>query len=119
MSVEGLASGFAVVHPAIKIGVGAGLLLAAGGTPALLLVRTSLRRAGYLGRQASKTAPQVGVPLTSFTRHGRPGDPLSVRLVATADQIGAAFVEAGWYRADELDFVTSARICVDSVLARR
>ena len=112
-------AGIAAVHPAVKIGVGAGVLLATGGVTAVLLGRRRLHRAGHPGRQASKTVAQSEVPLTSFTRHGRQGDPLSMQFVATADQIGAAFVDANWYRADELDLVTSARISVDSVLGRK
>lgn len=111
--------GIVAARLAVKVGVGVGGLLAVTGATRVLLGRGRLRRAGRAGRQASKTAQQGEWPLTSFTRHGRPGDPLSVRLVATTDQIGAAFIDAGWYRADELDLVTSARISVDSVLARK
>jgi hypothetical protein len=39
--------------------------------------------------------------------------------VGTDGQIGAAFAAAGWYRADEIDLVTSVRICADSVLGRK
>jgi hypothetical protein len=41
-----------------------------------------------------------------------------MEICATDGQIGAAFASAGWYRADELGFITSARISVDSVLGR-
>jgi LssY C-terminus len=108
-----------VVHPAAKLSVAAGTLLAAGGAIVVWLGRERLRRAGHPGRQVSSAVPPTELPLTSYTRHGRQGDPLNVQLMATAAQIGAAFAAAGWYRADELDIVTSARICVDSVLVRK
>lgn len=119
MSAMSLWDGLSAAGAVAKVGAGAGGLLVVGGATAVLLGRWRLHRAGHPGRQASKTAQQYEWPLTSFTRHGRPGDPLSMRFIATTDQIGAAFVDAGWYRADELDLVTSARICVDSVLARK
>jgi hypothetical protein len=57
--------------------------------------------------------------VTSFNRYGQPGDPVNVECIGTDGQVGAAFAAAGWYRADEIDLVTSARICVDSVLGRK
>ena len=48
-----------------------------------------------------------------------PGDPLNVRVVANEFQLGAAFAEAGWYRADEITLITSLRIAIDSLLARK
>jgi hypothetical protein len=58
------------------------------------------------------------LPLYCFRRDGRPGDPLNLRIIASPAQLGSAFAEAGWYRADEITVVTSLRITVDSVLAR-
>lgn len=58
------------------------------------------------------------LPLYCFRRDGRPGDPLNVRMIASPAQLGSAFAEAGWYRADEITLVTSLRITIDSVLAR-
>jgi hypothetical protein len=57
--------------------------------------------------------------LTSFNRYGQPGDPVNVECIGTGGQIGAAFAAAGWYRADEIDLVTSMRISVDSMLGRK
>jgi hypothetical protein len=59
------------------------------------------------------------MPLTTVTRAGSPGDPINIQFVGTDGQIGAAFAAAGWYRADEIDLVTSVRICADSVLGRK
>ncbi len=58
------------------------------------------------------------LPLYCFRRDGRPGDPLNLRIIASPAQLGSAFAEAGWYRADENTLVTSVRITIDSVLAR-
>lgn len=77
-----------------------------------------LRRAARPGRIASAGLPDSDLPLCSLNRHGKPGDPVNVEVVATASQIAAAFAAAAWYRADEIDLVTSVRIAVDSVLAR-
>jgi len=82
-------------------------------------VRSKLRRASKPGRAVSASASSTDRPLTTFTRSGEPGDPINIQFLGTDGQIGAAFAAAGWYRADEIDFVTSARICVDSVLSRK
>src|SRR5260370_1967937 len=75
------------------------------------------RAAGSAGRRVS--AEKSGShPLTSFTRNGVAGDPLNVRIIATESQLTTAFAAAGWYRADEIDFVTSLRIVFDSLFAR-
>ena len=58
------------------------------------------------------------MPLTTFNRYGDPGDPINMQIRGTDGQIGAAFASAGWYRADEIDFITSARISIDSILGR-
>jgi len=109
----------AEIRPVAGIGAVASVLLATGAVSAVLFKREQLRRAGHLGRAMSGGVPTTELPLTSYTRHGHQGDPMNVQIVATAAQIGAAFADAGWYRADELDMVTSARICVDSALARK
>lgn len=70
------------------------------------------------GRRAS-ISPREVIPPTNFARDGQPSDPLNVRVVGTADQLSAAFVTAGWYRADELRFITSLRISFDALLARK
>ncbi|HZC07376.1 MAG TPA: LssY C-terminal domain-containing protein [Ktedonobacterales bacterium] len=72
--------------------------------------------AGRAGRRASKT---VVIPSTNFARDGKPSDPLNVRIIGTADQLSAAFVSAGWYRADEITLITSLRISLDALLARK
>jgi hypothetical protein len=85
----------------------------------VLMALRHLRHETRAGRHASRDIPTTGFPLTSFSRKGRAGDPLNVEMVGTANQIAAAFVSAGWYRADEIDFVTSVRISVDAVLGRK
>lgn len=82
-------------------------------------VRSKLRRASKPGRAVSASVSSTDRPLTTFTRSGEPGDPINIQFLGTDGQIGAAFAAAGWYRADEIDFVTSVRISVDSVLGRK
>ena len=77
-----------------------------------------LQRASREGRKRSQ-APVEPLPLISFRRNGDSGDPLNVRVVATEAQLGSAFANAGWYRADEITFITSLRIAIDSLLARK
>jgi hypothetical protein len=76
------------------------------------------RRETRAGREASAGLPDRELPLLSLNHKGKPGDPINVELVGTPSQIGSAFAAASWYRADEIDLVTSIRISVDSVLAR-
>ncbi len=83
----------------------------------VLRTRHRLREASREGRRVSAQVTQN--PVTSFSRNGLPSDPLNVKLIGTSGQLGAAFAEAGWYRADEIDFVTSVRISVDSILGRK
>jgi hypothetical protein len=85
------------------------------------VVRTyrRLRRASRPGREASAGLPDSDLPLLSLNRKGKPGDPINIEIVGTHSQIAAAFAAAGWYRADEIDLVTSLRISVDSILARK
>ncbi len=77
-----------------------------------------LRRASRAGRRASVAAAEV-IPPTNFTRDGHASDPLNVRVIGTADQLSAAFVTAGWYRADEISVVTALRISLDAALGRK
>lgn len=77
-----------------------------------------LRRASAAGRRASALAAEV-IPSTNFARDGRPCDPLNMRIVGDADQLSAAFVSAGWYRADEITLITSARISLDAIFGRK
>lgn len=75
-----------------------------------------MRRASQPGRMVSAQSVPAENPLTTVSRSGAPGDPINIQIGGTDGQIGAAFAAAGWYRADEIDFVTSVHICVDSVL---
>ena len=84
----------------------------------ILYTRRKLRNASIAGRSISAEVSSAGLPFTTFTRDGEPGDPINMEICATGGQIGAAFASAGWYRADELDFITSARISIDSILGR-
>ena len=79
----------------------------------------NLRRASRPGREASASLPDHDLPLLSVNRTGKPGDPINVEMVGTLGQVAAAFAAASWYRADEIDLLTSVRIALDSVLARR
>jgi hypothetical protein len=84
----------------------------------ILSSRRKLRRESQPGRAASASVSSTGTPLTTFNRYGKPGDPINMQIHGVAGQIGAAFATAGWYRADEIDFITSARISIDSILGR-
>ncbi len=84
----------------------------------IIRVGRRLRSVSREGRRIS-AADQDPLPLTSFRRNGVPGDPLNVRMVASEAQLGAAFANAGWYRADEISFITALRISIDSLLARK
>ena len=84
----------------------------------IIRVGRRLRSVSREGRRIS-AADQDPLPLTSFRRNGVPGDPLNVRVKASEAQLGAAFANAGWYRADEITFITALRISIDSLLARK
>lgn len=81
-------------------------------------VAVLLRRDQKRGAQLSIVPPQAALPLTCVRSNGTPADPLNVRVIAEAQQLSAALVAAGWYRADEITLVTSTRIVLDTVLAR-
>ena len=81
--------------------------------------RNRLHHASKLGRVVSAQISSTETPLTTINRAGRAGDPINIQMLGTNGQIGAAFASAGWYRADEITFVTSVRISVDSVLGRK
>src|SRR5690242_15260350 len=87
-------------------------------TRRIMREKRRLQESSKLGREASAGLPSTDLPLTSVNRHGQPGDPINVECIGTGSQLGAAFAAAGWYRADEIDLVSSARISVDSVLGR-
>lgn len=78
-----------------------------------------LRRESEPGRVASKLIPEFEIPLTTVNRKGLEGDPVNFEVAATEAQLAAAFAAAGWFRADEIDLVTSLRIATDSILARK
>lgn len=99
--------------------VGAIVLFVALVMARLFSVMRRLRRASQRGREISARPPASGSPLTTFNREGHPGDPVNVEITGSSGQLGASFVAAGWYRADEIDLVTSIRISVDSVLGRK
>lgn len=113
--------GFGQMNTPLRIVIIAGaivvLLLLAFLVKVLLNVRV-VRAAGAAGRRVS--AEQSGAhPLTNFSRSGLPSDPLNVRIVGSAGQLATAFAAAGWYRADEIDLLTSYRISVDAVFGRK
>lgn len=76
-----------------------------------------LRRASRRGR--AQSAAQAALPPTNFGGNGLPSDPLNIRVVGTVDQLSAALVAAGWYRADEITLITSLRITLDAIFARK
>ncbi len=84
----------------------------------ILFIKRKMRHTSRPGRAISAELSSVGMPLTSINRYGDPGDPINIQICGTDGQIGAAFASAGWYRADEIDFITSARISIDSILGR-
>jgi LssY C-terminus len=77
-----------------------------------------IHRASAEGRRisAAETGPH---PVTNYTRNGVASDPLNVKIIATDVQMATAFATAGWYRADEIDSVTSLRITFDAILGRK
>jgi hypothetical protein len=90
----------------------------------LLLVIRTMRHLWALsreGRKASAAATQQfgSNPITSFNRDGVSSDPINVKITATAGQLATAFGASGWYRADEIDFITSVRISFDSIFGRK
>lgn len=110
-----IAIGERIASAAVLVGAGVAAGLA---TRRILRVKRHLHQSATLGRETSAGLPTTDLPLTSVNRYGQPGDPINVECIGTDGQIGAAFAAAGWYRADEIDLVTSARISVDSVLGR-
>ncbi len=97
------------------------LLLFLTGLFRVIHTMRQVRELSKEGRRASAAAAEQhgSNPVTSFNREGAASDPINVKITATAGQLAAAFAAAGWYRADEIDFVTSARISYDSILGRK
>ena len=106
--------------PLLVIGGSAAAATALAGLATRHIARNKrrLHESATGGRETSATLAPTETPLTSFNRYGQPGDPINFECVGTQGQIGAAFAAAAWYRADEIDLITSARISVDSVLGR-
>ncbi len=102
----------------LGIGIGIVLLLLVVLVAYLLSVRAKLRRMSQQGRTVSAGISPDGTPLTTIRHDGRAGDPINIQIQGTSGQIGASFAAAAWYRADEIDFITSARISIDSILGR-
>jgi hypothetical protein len=102
-----------------RIVVGTILTLLLAYLASILLVHAKLRRLSRPGRAISANSTSTENPLTTICRSGAVGDPINIQMVGTDGQIGAAFAAAGWYRADEIDFVSSVRISVDSVLGHK
>ena len=100
--------------------IAAAAVLAAAGLAARRIdrERRHLHQSSTRGRETSAGLPVTDLPVTSVNRYGQPGDPINVECIGTDGQIGAAFAAAGWYRADEIDLLTAARISADSVLGR-
>lgn len=68
------------------------------------------------GPQAAITAALLqGVPKSTRTRKGIPGDPVNVALVGTRDEILAAFGAAGWYPTDPVTIRSSLGISASVV----
>src|SRR5579872_2141189 len=87
--------------------IGSGILLLSSVALAYILsVHSKLRRASEPGRVVSATVTSSDRPLTTFTHSGQHGDPINIQFVGTNGQVGAAFAAAGWYRADEISFIT-------------
>lgn len=103
----------------IEIVAGVVVLLLALAVARVWSVHRRLRRESRRGREASAAQMAHGEPLTTFNRAGLPGDPLNMQITGTDGQLGASFGSAGWYRADEIDLITSIRISVDSLLGRK
>jgi hypothetical protein len=90
----------------------------------VLILWRVVRGARYIHESATEgrrvSAAESGVhPLTNYNRNGLPSDPLNVQIIATDAQLATAFAAAGWYRADEIDFMTSLRITIDAIFKRK
>ena len=77
----------------------------------LILPRLWKRHERYLG--VMKKSPRV-----TQTSSDIPGDPLNIALLGTEEEIIRAMTAAGWDPADPLNFRSSVRIVVDTVLRK-
>lgn len=80
------------------------------------LVPDGLRRDA--SPDASPGAAPVALPLATETTFERPGDPLNVELVGTADAVAGAFAAAGWSVADSITLRSSLHLAEAVVLDR-
>src|SRR5689334_4545723 len=109
---------FPVGLPGPLAGTPEPVLIAIGVVVAVvLLIRiwSRLHRAARQGRLKSSEVDPTKLPLTDFMREGHPGDPINLVVIGTDSQMGAAFASAGWYRADEINLITSIRIMLDAI----
>ncbi len=111
-----MGNGLTTIELVISGVIGAIILFAALVIVRIFTVMRRLRRASRRGREVSASQPAGETPRVTFNRAGHPGDPINMEITGTSGQLGASFAAAGWYRADEIDLVTSMRISVDSVL---
>jgi hypothetical protein len=118
-SLTSLSHAIAAIGVPILVGLAVvGLLIVSIVWRVVGVLRT-LKQAGRPGREASAGLPASDLPLTTLNRKGHQGDPVNVEIASTTGQVAAAFAAAGWYRADEIDLVTSVRISWDSLLGRK
>jgi hypothetical protein len=75
-------------------------------------------RADREGEAASAQASGAD-SLMTLSRFGTMSDPLNVKVVGTAEQLVAAFLAAGWYRADRIRILSSLRLSVATIFALR
>jgi len=90
------------------------------GVVAWQVVRTARRiegaqeRADHEGGAASAQESSK-YPLMTLSRFGTTSDPLNVKIVGTAEQVVAAFLAAGWYRADRIRVLSSLRLSIATI----
>ena len=87
------------------------MLLAVYGLVAYLLLPTFWTHYEHQKRLA-------GMPMTTLTAQGIPGDPINVGLIGDSKEVLCAMHEAGWYPADPITFRSSIDI-IGSVLLDR
>jgi LssY C-terminus len=117
-----------------------GILRLVARSAAILVLALVCPGVGLLGQTASPTSarriaePEVeeiekpgayslgpalaGLPRTTQTHTGIPGDPLNVALVATENQLVTAMIKAGWLPADPITLRSSLRIAASTVFHR-
>jgi hypothetical protein len=68
--------------------------------------------------RAHRRPSLAGLPRTTTTGNGIPGDPLNVLLVGTEAEVQHIILKAGWFPADPITLKSSLRIASASVLKR-